>query len=91
MGDVSLVFLVLGRGGRGIGGRGSMVKWEIGRDWRDWANVEVGGRGDDPATGKQMGYIAVMAQKAGEAKPAEGMGKTEASQKIGKLKGKTGM
>lgn len=53
--------------------------------------MEVVGRGDDPATGKQMGYIAVMAQKAGEAKPAEGMGKTEASQKIGELKSKTGM
>ena len=49
------------------------------------------GRGDDPATGKQMGYIAVMAQKAGEAKPTEGMGKTEASQKIEELKAKTGM
>jgi hypothetical protein len=57
----------------------------------DCANLGVGGRGDDPATGKQMGYIAVMAQKAGEAKPAEGMGKTEASQKIGELKAKTGM
>lgn len=55
------------------------------QDPKSWAT------GDDPATGKQMGYIAVMAQKAGEQKPAEGMGKTEASQKIEELKGKTGM
>lgn len=53
--------------------------------------MKVVGRGEDPATGKQMGYIAVMAHNAGEAKPAEGMGKTEASQKIGELKSKTGM
>lgn len=47
--------------------------------------------GDDPATGKQTGYIAVMAQKAGEDVKTEGMGKTEASQKIEELKQKTGM
>ena len=46
--------------------------------------------GDDKATGKQMGYVAVMAKKAGENVPSE-MGKTEASQKIEELKGKTGM
>ncbi|KAL8719899.1 MAG: hypothetical protein Q9225_003158 [Loekoesia sp. 1 TL-2023] len=46
--------------------------------------------GDDKATGKQMGYVAVMAKKAGESVPNE-MGKTEASQKIEELKGKTGM
>lgn len=55
------------------------------------ADIETWCRGDDPATGKQMGYIAVMAQKAGEGKPAQGMGKTEASQKIEELKQKTGM
>ncbi|KAK3686450.1 hypothetical protein LTR37_019800 [Vermiconidia calcicola] len=47
--------------------------------------------GDDPASSKQTGYIAVMAKEAGEAPPAENMGKTEASQKIGELKEKTGM
>ncbi|KAL9604505.1 MAG: hypothetical protein Q9219_000470 [cf. Caloplaca sp. 3 TL-2023] len=46
--------------------------------------------GDDKATGKQMGYVAVMAKKAGEDVPGQ-MGKTEASQKIEDLKGKTGM
>lgn len=46
--------------------------------------------GDDKATGKQMGYVAVMAKKAGEEVPGQ-MGKSEASQKIGELKGKTGM
>ena len=38
-----------------------------------------------------IGYIAVMAQKAGEDVSTEGMGKSEASQKIGELKQKTGM
>lgn len=47
--------------------------------------------GDDKASGKQQGYIAAMAKEAGEKVPAEGMGKTEASQKIGELKEKTGM
>ncbi len=47
--------------------------------------------GDDKATGKQQGYIAVMAKEAGEKVPGEGMGKTEASKKIEELKGKTGM
>ncbi|KAK5137273.1 hypothetical protein LTR08_000243 [Meristemomyces frigidus] len=47
--------------------------------------------GDDPATGKQTGYIAVMAKKAGEEPPQADMGKSEASQKIGELKQKTGM
>ena len=46
--------------------------------------------GDDKASGKQMGYVAVMAKKAGESVPQE-MGKTEASKKIEELKGKTGM
>ncbi|KAI4139619.1 MAG: hypothetical protein L6R39_006196 [Caloplaca ligustica] len=46
--------------------------------------------GDDKATGKQMGYVAVMAKKAGESVPSE-LGKTEASQKIEELKSKTGM
>ncbi|KAL8761222.1 MAG: hypothetical protein Q9184_002654, partial [Pyrenodesmia sp. 2 TL-2023] len=46
--------------------------------------------GDDKATGKQVGYVAVMAKKAGEEVPGQ-MGKTEASQKIEELKGKTGM
>ena len=47
--------------------------------------------GDDQATGKQTGYIAAMARQAGEKVPTEGIGKTEASQKIGELKEKTGM
>lgn len=46
--------------------------------------------GDDPATGKQMGYVAVMAKEAGESVP-EKMGKAEASGRIEELKGKTGM
>ncbi|KAL8839084.1 MAG: hypothetical protein Q9170_001866 [Blastenia crenularia] len=46
--------------------------------------------GDDQATGKQMGYVAVMAKEAGEKVPSQ-MGKTEASQKIEDLKEKTGM
>jgi hypothetical protein len=56
------------------------------QDPKTWAT------GDDPATGKQMGYIAVMAKKAGEVVPSEkDMGKSEASQKIEQLKKKTGM
>jgi hypothetical protein len=47
--------------------------------------------GDDPATGKQTGYIAVMAKEAGEDVKTEGLGKTEASEKIEELKKKTGM
>ena len=48
--------------------------------------------GDEPATEKQMGYIAVMAKTAGEEVPSEkGVGKSEASQKIEELKKKTGM
>lgn len=46
--------------------------------------------GDEGATGKQMGYIAVMAKKANEEVPGK-MGKSEASEKIGELKDKTGM
>ncbi len=46
--------------------------------------------GDDKATGKQMGYVAVMAKKAGEDVPKE-LGKTDASKKIEELKEKTGM
>jgi hypothetical protein len=56
------------------------------QDPKTWAT------GDDPATGKQMGYIAVMAKEAGEEVPSEkGMGKSEASQMIEALKKKTGM
>jgi hypothetical protein len=56
------------------------------QDSKTWAT------GDDPATGKQMGYIAVMAKKLGEEVPNEkGMGKGEASQKIEDLKKRTGM
>jgi len=56
------------------------------QDPKTWAT------GDHPATGKQMGYIAVMAKEAGEEVPSEkGMGKSEASQKIEALKKKTGM
>ncbi len=47
--------------------------------------------GDDAATGKQTGYIAVMAKEAGEAPPQGQMGKSEASKKIEELKEKTGM
>ena len=55
------------------------------QDPKGWAT------GDDPATGKQTGYIAVMAKEAGEEVKTQGMGKTEASEKIEELKGKTGM
>ena len=47
--------------------------------------------GDDAATGKQTGYIAVMAKEAGEQPPSGQMGKSEASKKIEELKEKTGM
>lgn len=47
--------------------------------------------GGDRATGKQTGYIAAMAREAGEKVETGGMGKTEASKKIGDLKEKTGM
>ena len=47
--------------------------------------------GDDQATGKQTGYIAAMAREAGEKVEMGGMGKTEASKKIGELKERTGM
>ena len=47
--------------------------------------------GDDKASGKQTGYIAAMAREAGDTVQTEGMGKTEASQKIGELKDKTGI
>ena len=47
--------------------------------------------GADRATGKQTGYIAAMAREAGEEVETGGMGKTEASKKIGELKDKTGM
>lgn len=52
---------------------------------------ETWSTGDDAATGKQKGYIAVMAGKAGESGPSETMGKTEASKRIEELKNKTGM
>ena len=55
------------------------------QDPKGWAT------GEDTATGKQTGYIAAMAREAGEKVQTEGMGKGEASQKIGELKGKTGM
>ena len=47
--------------------------------------------GGDRATGKQTGYIAAMAREAGEEVETGGMGKTEASKRIGELKEKTGM
>ncbi|KAI4203804.1 MAG: hypothetical protein LQ350_001630 [Teloschistes chrysophthalmus] len=53
-------------------------------------NPDTWTTGDDKATGKQMGYVAVMAKKAGESVP-ESMGKTDASKKIEELKEKTGM
>ena len=55
------------------------------QDPKSWAT------GDDQASGKQTGYIAAMAREAGEKVQTEEMGKTEASQKIGELKEKTGM
>lgn len=47
--------------------------------------------GDDKASGRQTGYIAAMAREAGEKVDTAGMGKTEASKRIGELKEKTGM
>ena len=55
------------------------------QDPKTWAT------GDDAATGKQTGYIAVMAKEAGEDVKTQGMGKSEASEEIGRLKEKTGM
>ncbi|KAL8789923.1 MAG: hypothetical protein Q9195_006584 [Heterodermia aff. obscurata] len=54
------------------------------QDPKGWAT------GDEPATGKQMGYVAVMAKEVGEEVPGK-MGKSEASERIGELKGRTGM
>ncbi|TKA29274.1 hypothetical protein B0A50_03784 [Salinomyces thailandicus] len=54
-------------------------------------NPESWSTGGDQATGKQTGYIAVMAKEAGEEPPQGGLSKTEASEKIEQLKGKTGM
>jgi hypothetical protein len=54
-------------------------------------NPDTWTTGDDPASGKQTGYIAAMAREAGEKVPTDGMGKTEASKKIEELKEKTGM
>ncbi|KAL8970598.1 MAG: hypothetical protein Q9183_001436 [Haloplaca sp. 2 TL-2023] len=53
-------------------------------------NPDSWSTGDDKATGKQMGYVAVMAKEAGEEVPGS-MGKTDASKKIEDLKEKTGM
>lgn len=55
------------------------------QDPKTWAT------GGDPASDKQMGYIAVMAKQAGQDPPQGTLGKTEASQKIEELKEKTGM
>ncbi|KAK3170904.1 hypothetical protein OEA41_002988 [Lepraria neglecta] len=54
-------------------------------------NPDSWSTGDDPASGKQTGYIAAMAREVGEKVPTEGMGKTDASKKIEELKEKTGM
>lgn len=54
-------------------------------------NPDSWSTGDDQATGKQTGYIAAMAREAGEKAETGGMGKTDASKKIGELKEKTGM
>ena len=54
-------------------------------------NPDSWATGDDKATGKQTGYIAAMAREAGDKVETEGMGKTDASKKIGELKEKTGM
>lgn len=47
--------------------------------------------GGESATGKQTGYIQVMAREAGESIDTTGMGKTDASKTIEQLKEKTGM
>lgn len=54
-------------------------------------NPDTWSTGDDQATGKQTGYIAAMAQKAGQKVDTQGMGKTDASKKIEELKDHTGM
>lgn len=54
-------------------------------------NPDTWTTGEDQATGKQTGYIAAMAREAGEKVETGGMGKTEASKRIGELKEKTGM
>lgn len=78
-----------GGGGGGGQGQGKPAAGGVGgviQDPDGWAT------GGDPATGKQTGYIAVMAKEAGEdVGNVKGMGKTEASKKIEELKGKTGM
>lgn len=70
------------------------------KDTKEAANASAGepiqdpntwATGDDPATGKQEGYIAVMAKEAGEEGPQGKMGKSEASKRIEELKTKTGM
>jgi len=75
-----------GEGGAATGGSGGggAAAPPI-RDPKEWTT------GGDPATGKQTGYIAAMAREAGEEVQTEGMGKSEASERIGELKGKTGM
>ena len=46
--------------------------------------------GDEPATQKQQGYIAVLEKKAGESVTSgKGLGKSEASERIEELKAKT--
>lgn len=54
-------------------------------------NPDTWSTGEDLATGKQTGYIAAMANRAGENVNTKDMGKTEASKTIGELKEKTGM
>lgn len=66
------------------GGTASAAEGPI-SDPNTWAT------GDDQATGKQKGYIAVMAKEAGETPPSGSLGKSEASKKIEELKDKTGM
>jgi len=67
------------------GPSGEQKDGELVEDPKNWAT------GDDPATGKQRGYIAAMAKQAGETVPGGEIGKGEASQKIESLKQKTGM
>lgn len=73
-----------GAGGGGGGGAAAAAGEPI-QDPDTWTT------GGDRVTGKQTGYIAAMAREAGEEVETGGMGKTEASKKIGELKGKTGM
>ena len=44
--------------------------------------------GDDPMTGAQASYLTTLSEEAGEAPPADGLSKAEASKKIDELRAK---